>query len=315
MNVVSLLPSATEIVYALGAEDSLCGVSCDCDYPDEVASKPVVSATMLPITSTTPPGEIDRLVRDGLQVSDSIYSLDRSLIQQLRPDVILAQDLCRVCAVPSGHVEEALDVIGCTADVLSLDPHSLDDVLQGILDVGRALGVTGRAESLVARLRSRLETVCALTNAVPRKRVVALEWQDPPFNGGHWIPEMIALAGGTDLLGAPRARSRTLTWSEVEAARPDVIVYMPCGYGLEDAVGQIPALYAIEEFGRTPAAVTENVFVTDSSAYFSRSGPRLIDGVEILAGLLHPEHFSPPPPSKALRVTVTGTRLETSALC
>lgn len=310
MKVLSLLPSATEIVYALGAQDSLCGVSCDCDYPEGVTTKPVVSAKVLPITPTTSPGEIDQLVRDQLQVSDSIYSLDRSLIQELRPDVILAQDLCRVCAVPSGHVEEALDVIGCTAEVLSLDPHSLDEVLDGILTVGSALGVSHRAESFVAHLRSRLDRVRSLTSGAARRRVVALEWQDPPFNGGHWIPEMIELAGGTDLLGTPGARSRTLTWSEVEAATPDVIVYMPCGYDLEDAVGQIPALFAIEEFRRTPAALRGDVFVTDSSSHFSRSGPRLIDGVEILAGLLHPDCLSPPPPSKALRVTLRDTGLD-----
>lgn len=220
MKVLSLLPSATEIVYALEAQDSLCGVSCDCDYPEGVTTKPVVSAKVLPITPTTSPGEIDQLVRDQLEVSDSIYSLDRSLIQQLRPDVILAQDLCRVCAVPSGHVEEALDVIGCTAEVLSLDPHSLDEVLEGILTVGSALGVSDRAESFVAHLRSRLDRVRSLTGDAARRRVVALEWQEPPFNGGHWIPEMIELAGGTDLLGAPGARSRTLTWSEVEAVTP-----------------------------------------------------------------------------------------------
>ena len=314
MKVLSLLPSATEIVYALEAQDSLCGVSCDCDYPEGVTTKPVVSAKVLPITPTTSPGEIDQLVRDQLEVSDSIYSLDRSLIQQLHPDVILAQDLCRVCAVPSGHVEEALDVIGCTAEVLSLDPHSLDEVLEGILTVGSALGVSDRAESFVAHLRSRLDRVRSLTGDAARRRVVALEWQEPPFNSGHWIPEMIELAGGTDLLGAPGARSRTLTWSEVEAVTPDVIVFMPCGYDLEDAVGQIPALFAIEEFRRTPAAVNGNVFVTDSSSYFSRSGPRLIDGVEILAGLLHPERFSPPPSSKALRVTLLDTGLDTSAV-
>ncbi len=302
MKVLSLLPSATEIVFAVGAQDSLCGVSCDCDYPQAVASKPVVSAKVLPITAATSPGEIDRLVRDQLQVNDSIYSLDRELIQKLRPDLILAQDLCRVCAVPSGDVAEALDYIGCSAQVLSLDPHSLDDVLEGILAVGRALGVGGRAEAVVSELQARLERVRnAVAEASPR-RVVSLEWQDPPFNGGHWVPEMTELAGGTDLLGAPGARSRTLTWHEIEAVAPDVIVYMPCGYDLAGAVEQSSALLEVEEFVRTPAALNGDVFVTDSSAYFSRSGPRLIDGVEILTGILHPNLFPAPDATKALRL-------------
>jgi iron complex transport system substrate-binding protein len=314
VRVLSLLPSATEIVYALGAQDSLCGVSCDCDYPEEVAGKPVVSARVLPISSDTPPGEIDKLVRDQVQAGDSIYSLDRSLIQELRPQVILAQDLCRVCAVPSGHVQDALDVIGCTAEVLSLDPHSLDDVLESVSTVGGVLGMRSRAESVTAGLRSRLARVQRATGGAVRKRVVTLEWQEPLFNGGHWIPEMIEIAGGRDAFGAPGESSRTVTWSEVEAATPDVIVYMPCGYNLQDAVAQVPALYDVEEFASTPAATAGNVYVTDSSAYFSRSGPRLIDGVEILAGCLHPERFSPPPQSRALRVVQRDSGIEISAV-
>lgn len=314
MKVLSLLPSATEIVFALGSQDVLVGVSCDCDYPREVSKKPVVSSKTLPISSATTPAEIDRLVRAHLQESDSIYSLDRELIQRLRPDVILAQDLCRVCAVPSGHVEDALDVIGCTADVLSLDPHSMDEVLGSILSVGRTLGVKQRAESLVARLQDRLSAVRRRLKGVARKRVVTLEWQDPPFNGGHWIPEMIDIAGGVDLLGKPGERSRTLTWSEVAAASPDVLVYMPCGYGLDDAVRQLPELYAIAEFRSLPAVIDDQVFVTDSSAYFSRSGPRLVDGVEILAGILHPSLSAVPPPSRALRASLREGHIETTSI-
>jgi iron complex transport system substrate-binding protein len=302
MKVLSLVPSATEIVCALGSQESLCGVSCDCDYPDTVSSKPVVSAKVLPISSTTAPAAIDRMVRDQLHESDSIYTLDRALIQKLQPDVILAQDLCRVCAVPSGHVEEALDVIGCTAQVLSLDPHNLDEVLESILNVGSVLNVTDEAESFVRHQRSRIERVRRLLQGIAKKRVVALEWQDPPFSGGHWVPEMIDIAGGEDLLGTPGGRSRTLSWGEIAAVSPDVIVYMPCGYGLAEAATQLPELYEINEFRQSPAAVNGEVFVTDSSSYFSRSGPRLIDGVELLAGLLHPTHFPPPSPDRALHV-------------
>lgn len=313
MKVVSLLPSATEIVYALGGQETLVGVSCDCDYPEDVSTKAIVSAKVLPITSMTTQAEIDRYVRDQLQASDSIYSLDRALIQQLQPDVILAQDLCRVCAVPSGRVEQALDAIGCTAEVLSLDPHSLEEVLGSISRVGDVLGVSGTAEAFVANLLMRVERVRALLSGVTRKRVVALEWQDPPFGGGHWIPEMIEAAGGVDPLGTPGERSRTLSWSEITASSPDVLVYMPCGYDLAGAVAQLPELFDIPEFRDLPAVRNAQVFVTDSSAYFSRSGPRLVDGVEILAGLLHPSRISPPPPTRAVRVTLRDGRVETAA--
>lgn len=291
----------------------LIGVSCDCDYPEEVSTKPVVSAKVLPISETTTPSEIDRLVRDQLQVSDSIYSLDKALIQQLRPDVILAQDLCRVCAVPSGHVEEALDVIGCYSEVLSLDPHTLEEVLGSVSRVGDALGVTERAEAFVAGLRARLASIRSLVGGAAPRRVVALEWQDPPFSGGHWVPEMIEAAGGVDPLGIPGGRSRTLTWSEITAASPDVLVYMPCGYDLAGAVAHLPELFNIPELRNLPAVVRGELFVTDSSAYFSRSGPRLIDGVEILGGLLHPSRVPPPPPTRALRVTLRDGQVETAA--
>jgi len=313
MRVLSLLPSATEIVYALDAQGFLCGVSCARDYPEEVLTKPVVSAKLLPISSTTSPAEIDRLVRDQFHATDSIYSLDRALIQRLRPDVILAQDLCRVCAVPSGHVEEALDVIGCTAEVLSLDPHNLEEVLESILRVGTVLGVPMRPESLVSLLRARVEQISALLDDVVPKRVVALEWQDPPFNGGHRVPDMIEAAGGLDLLGIPGGRSRMLNWSEIEAASPDVMIFMPCGYGLTGAVAKLRELFDIDEFRNLPAVENGQVFVTDSSSYFSRSGPRLIDGVEILAGLLHSSRLSPPPPTRALRLTLRDGVIETSA--
>lgn len=307
MKVLSLLPSATEIVYALGREDDLCAVSCDCDYPVAVGSKPVVSSKVLPIDDATSQGEIDRLVREQLTSNDTIYSLDRALIQELRPDVILAQDLCRVCAVPSGDVEEALDVIGCRAEVLSLDPHSLEDVLDNIVLVGETLGVSSVAAAVVVSLRARLERVRDITGGARPRRVLALEWKNPPFSGGHWIPEMIEIAGGRELLGEPRAVSRTLEWSEVAAAAPEVIVYMPCGYGLADAVSQAPDLFEIEAFRKTPAARNGEVFAVDSSAYFSRSGPRLVDGLEVLAAIFHPDLFSPFPDAKATRVDLRAS--------
>jgi iron complex transport system substrate-binding protein len=302
LRVVSLLPSATEIVYALGADDFLCGVSSDCDYPREVRDKPVVSSTALPIDATSSPGEIDDFVRRQLDDSASIYRLNTSLIQKLRPDLILAQDLCRVCAVPSGSVEEALDVIGWRADVLSLDPHAINDVIDSIQQVGDAVQRSREGRILAEDLRARVEAVRRVTRGLPLKRVFALEWPDPPFTGGHWVPEMVQAAGGRDVLGISGAPSRQVSWEEVAVSAPDVIVYMPCGFGLTDAVAQARALYSIRAFAETPAAIRGEVFAVDASSYFSRPGPRLIDGLEILTGLLHPGSFSTPPVTSALRI-------------
>lgn len=302
MKAVSLLPSATEIVFALGAQDLLCGVSCDCDYPAEALQKPVVSSTALPIDQMSTPRGIDQLVREQLEQSASIYSLNTSLIRELRPDLILAQDLCRVCAVPSGDVEEALDVIGCRADVISLDPHTIDEVIDGVQRVGDAIGKSSQAEILANNLRTRVEAVRRVTKGLRPRRVFALEWPDPPFNGGHWVPEMVEVAGGRDVLGAAGVPSREVPWDEIVNAAPEVIVYMPCGFGLVDAVAQVRELYTNDTFRETPAAMQGDVFAVDASSYFSRPGPRLIDGVEILSGLLHPRYFSAPPVSTALRV-------------
>ncbi|MDP9069609.1 MAG: cobalamin-binding protein [Actinomycetota bacterium] len=302
MRIVSLLPSATEIVYALGLEGSLAAVTSDCDYPPDAAEKPQASFSSLPLDDDTTPNEIDRLVKESVEANEPIYRLDRALIQELQPDLILAQDLCRVCAVPSGHVTEALDVIGCDATVISLDPHGLDDVIAGIEEVGDATGTSGRAKELAARLRERVQTVRAKARGLSQIPTLALEWADPPFTGGHWIPEMIELAGGRDLVGVQGEPSTGLSWHAVEAAAPELIVFMPCGYRLPEAVVQARDLYAREEFAATPAAHDGAVFAVDSSSYFSRPGPRLIDGLETLAWILHPDVFPEPPPGRVERV-------------
>jgi len=301
MRIVSLLPSATEIAYSLGLDDYLCGVSSDCDYPPAVMDKPVVSVSALDIDDETSPAEIDELVRASVAQDEPIYRLDPALIRELQPDLILAQDLCRVCAVPSGDVTEALEVIGCRADVVSLDPHSLDEVMAGVEEVGRATGRSDVAAEVTARLRERVQDVTSRAAGLERIRTLALEWPDPPFNGGHWVPEMIRLAGGDDVLGIEGTPSRTLSWHEVASAAPDVIVYMPCGYGLDEAARQVSHLYRVDEFAATRAATIGAVFAVDSSSYFSRPGPRLIDGLETLAWILHPDVFPEPPAGRVQR--------------
>jgi iron complex transport system substrate-binding protein len=298
MRIVSLLPSATEIVYSLGLGDLLVGVSSDCDHPQDALGKPVVSSSSLELSGDTPPGAIDDRVRASVAASESIYRLDRDLIRELRPDLILAQDLCRVCAVPSGHVIEALETIGCDADVISLDPSNLDDVLAGIEEVARTAGVDGGR--VVGSLRARIDTVRGATQQLEPVRLLALEWADPPFTGGHWIPEMVRLAGGRDVLGVEGAPSRSATWDEIEAALPEKIVFMPCGYGFDDAIVQARMLH--ETSGFAAAAANATVWAVDGSAYFSRPGPRLVDGLEILAWIVHPDLFPEPPPGRVERV-------------
>jgi iron complex transport system substrate-binding protein len=303
MNIISLLPSATEIVYSLGLGQQLVGVSYDCDFPPDACGKPVVSLSALNLSTDSSPESIDREVRASLGTQESIYRVDRQLVRELQPDLILAQDLCRVCAVPSGHVTEALESLGCEAEVISLDPATLDDVLDGIQRVAEAAGRHEAGLELIAQLRSRIGVVRAVSDALPKVRTFALEWADPPFTGGHWVPEMIRLAGGRDVLGIERAASRQCAWEEIAAAAPDVVVFMPCGFGLQDALAQAEGLASVAPLRQTPAWRTGQVWAVDGSAYFSRPGPRLVDGLEILAWILHPDVFAEPPPGRVQRIT------------
>jgi len=282
VRIVSLLPSATEIVFALGLGDDLCGVSFECDYPEPARSVPIVSGTVLPTDGSLSAQEIDAEVSARVAAGESIYTLDDARIRAIDPDLILAQDLCRVCAVPSGAVEEALDVIGCHAQVVSLDPGRLDDVIACIGRVGAATGTTARAEALMAELRARVNAVRRRAEGLERTRVLVLEWSDPPFNAGHWVPDQVEAAGGEPVLAQAGARSRRLTWDEIQAEHVDVTIFMPCGFDLAGAVAQAPALLASPE-----ADALGLIIAVDANAYFSRPGPRVVEGVELLEQLLH----------------------------
>jgi iron complex transport system substrate-binding protein len=302
VKIVSLLPSATEIVFALGLGDQLEGVTYECDYPEEARSKPVVSDTGLPQDRPLTAREIDDLVAGFMARHEPIYVLDKPLIQHVQPDLILAQDLCRVCAVPSGQVGEALAELGCSSEVLSLDPHTIEDIMECILAVGRATRTQPEAEAIVAGLRARIERVRSRAAMLPSIRALCLEWSDPPFVAGHWIPGMVEIAGGVNLLNPPNEPSRAVTWHEVPEAAPELIVFMPCGYYLEEAQSQAEQLFDITEFADTPAARMGRVFAVDASSYFSRPGPRIVEGLEILAWAIHPEAFPQPPLDRAVRV-------------
>jgi iron complex transport system substrate-binding protein len=297
VRILSLLPSATEIVYALGLGDLLVGVTDECDHPPEARRHPIVSRAKLAPSGPLPPADVDRLVGERVARGEPLYGLDTDLIRELRPDLILAQDLCRVCAVPSGHVEEALERIGWQAQVLSLDPGRLGDVLASIAEVGRATGMEDRARRLVSDLEGRLEGVRRATSRRRRRPTLALEWPDPPFVGGHWVPDMVRVAGGEPLLGEAGAPSRRLGWEEVAASRPEVVVVMPCGYGLSRARTE-----AAEVAGRPELEPASEVWAVDASSSFSRPGPRLVDGVEALAAALHPGSVPEPPPGMVARV-------------
>jgi len=230
VKIVSLLPSATEIVYALSLGDDLAAVTYECDHPPEAQSKPVVVRTAIPTDHPLPPGEIDRLVQERMGNREPLYELDRDLIRRIQPDLILAQDLCRVCAVPSDQVEEALAGLGTSASVLSLDPQDLGGILSSIEDVGRATGTEAVARDLTAHLRDRIDAVRETVTRLPTIRTFCLEWLDPPYAGGHWIPEMVEMAGGENLLSEKGASSRVVTWRKVADAQPEILVFMPCGY-------------------------------------------------------------------------------------
>jgi len=277
---VSLLPSATEIVYALGLGGDLVGVTFECDEPPSArAEKEVVVGGK--DTSGMTPAEIDGYVRDRLASGEDLYTLHADALARLRPDLILTQDLCRVCALPSGHVSQALDYLGCRADVLSLDPYTLDEVLATILTVGERTGTEDRASLVVGSIRGRLAAVGARVAGRPRPRVAVVEWVDPPFAAGHWIPDLVTAAGGEPVAARAGRRSSPMTWPEVAAARPDLVIVAPCGYHLAGAVSQASSVVA--------ALPGVPVWAVDADSLVVRPGPRLVDGVEAIAAILHPD--------------------------
>ncbi len=295
MRIVSLLPSATEIVYALGLEQDLVGVTHECDWPAAARLKPIVSVSALPAAST--PAEVDRLVSASLGDGEPIYRLDEVAMRELQPDLVLSQDLCAVCAVPSGKVNEALEILGCQAQVLSMDPSSLSEVLDCIIELGRVTGTESVAREFVDKLSARLTRVEQAVAGLQRPRAFALEWSDPPFNGGHWVPEMIELAGGEPVLANRGTDSVRIAWDRIEAASPEVVIFMPCGYGLEQA-----ALEAEGLLNRVELKSADAIYAVDANAYFSRPGPRLVEGVEVLAATFHPGSVDVPTSAAIRRI-------------
>jgi len=296
MKIASLLPSATEIIYALGLGDSLIGVTDECDYPPAAVTKPVISRSALSQGHLQTPREIDDAVRAKVGAQQPLFQLDIDLLRREQPDVILTQDLCRVCALPSGQVHQALDQIGVPdTTVVSLDPNTLDEVIATIGTVGAAVERAEKANELMAALRQRVAAVKETAKRLPTVGVFALEWSDPPFSAGHWMPGMITAAAGIPILAEDGQPSRETAWHEIRDAMPEVIVFMPCGYYLEEAEEEAGAFLRQPEFADTPAARNGNVYAVDATSFFSRPGPRLVDGLEILAWAAHPDSYPTPP--------------------
>lgn len=278
MRIVSLLPSTTEILFGIGAGDDVVGVTFECDYPVEARSRRIVSTSSMP--EGLGPREIDEFVAAALARGEDLYRLSADALADLDADVVVTQDLCAVCAVDVSVVEDALGYLGCRADVVTIDPHTLDEVFDSVLVLGERVGRVDAAGSLVSELQARVDAVRAAVSGLPRPRVLVLEWTDPPFAPGHWIPEMVEIAGGVPVLGSAGEKSYRVTWDEVAASAPDVVVSAPCGFGLEASVEL--AEQVRDRFPGIP------VWAVDANASFARPGPRLVDGIEALAEILHP---------------------------
>ena len=290
MRIVSFLPSATELAFALGLGDDLVGVSHECDYPPAARERPTVVHCAIPLDGLAP-SEIDTAVSTQLGVGGSIYTIDTLLLKALEPDLILAQDLCEVCAPSGNETERALAALDAKARVLTLAPRSLAEIQENLRQLGDATGRGDVARTLIAEQNARVERLReSLRGATPR-RVFFIEWIDPIFCGGHWVPEQIELAGGVDALARKGSDSVRVAFEDVVAWSPEILVVSPCGAHLDDAAEQAHAMLADDRWLSIPAVQSGNVFAVDASNYFARPGPRVFDGIELLAHLFHPERI------------------------
>ncbi|TML36712.1 MAG: cobalamin-binding protein [Actinobacteria bacterium] len=293
MQVASLVPSATETLFALGLGDSVVAVTHECDYPPEAAELPHLTRSVIPDGLSA--AEIDREVRERTGRGEAIYELDREVLARLSPDLVVTQAVCEVCAVSYDDVRAVAEELEPPPRVISLDPSTLGEVIAGVRDLAEAAGSPEAGERLATEAADRIDAVGRAVAGARRPRVAALEWLDPAYAGGHWVPQMIDLAGGDDALGLPGEKSRVVSWEEVEAGQPELVVVMPCGYDAPRAHEEARS-YA----SRLAALGADRIAAVDAAAYFSRPGPRLVDGLELLAHLLHPDRVPAPPPGRSL---------------
>src|SRR5579862_8076375 len=278
--IVSFLPSATEMVYALGLGDRLMGVSHECDNPPEAKSKPVVVRSVLPVEHMTQ-SEIDIAVTQRLRAGLSLYEVDEKLIRDIAPDLILTQDLCQVCAPSGNQLSQLLSTLAIKPRILSMTPKSLDGIFGNLRELGEATDAVECAMELISVAQSRLARIAARTHPnAHRPRVFCMEWIDPPYCSGHWVPEMVELAGGIDALGRRGTDSVRIAWEDIVRWAPEVLIVMPCGFDLEKAATQASALLSRQGWSEMPAVVSGRVYAVNASAYFARPGPRVVDGTE-----------------------------------
>jgi iron complex transport system substrate-binding protein len=289
--IVSFLPSATEMICVLGLGDRLSGVTHECNYPPEIIGKPIVVSNVLPI-ETMSQSEIDSAVTQRLRNGLSLYRVDETLMREIAPDLILTQDLCQVCAPSGNEVSQLLKVLPVKPKILWLTPKSLEQIFDNLRDIAEATGRSRTAETLIAEGRARLEKIgAALRTASSRPRVFCMEWIDPVYCCGHWVPEMVRIAGGIDGLGREGADSVRIPWKDVLEWKPEILIVMPCGFGLEKAADQARQLCSYPGWTDLPAVRDRRVYAVDANSYFARPGPRVVEGTELLAHLLHPDLF------------------------
>src|SRR5216683_6838771 len=299
MRIASLLPSATEIAFALGLGDQVVAVSHECDYPPEAAKRPILTKSTIH-GKTHASHEIDEEVA---QRGGDIYEIDDELLEKLKPDLILTQELCHVCAVSYTKVKEAARVLDADTKIISLEPTSLEEIVDNILLVGRMTGKLGEAEKLAQQMLQRINRVKEKTQTVRhRPRVFFMEWLQPPWAGGHWIPQMVDYAGGVEGLGRLGKPSHRIGWDEVVEYQPEIIVLSPCGFDANQVIEEAHVLASYEGWEKIPAFQSSKIYAVNASAYFSRSGPRVVDGLEILAHIIHPELFPENPHPEAVRM-------------
>jgi len=300
MRICSFLPSTTEIVYELGLGDSLVGVTHECNYPPEVKEKKVVIMSFLDHKKLSSK-EIDDLVTKNAIEGKSTYLVDKDALKEANPDIILTQKLCEVCAVSGNQVMEAVQVLGHTPEIISLEPTTIYEIFDTIITIGEATGTKEKAIEITDKLQARVQRVRSqLENERDRPRVFCLEWLDPPFVGGHWVPEMVEIAGGENGLGEAGEPSFKATWEEIADFAPQMLFIMPCGFDIEKTIDELDVATSKDEWFSLPATNKVEIYIVDANSYFSRPGPRIVDGLEILAKAIHPEvikNYSPPPES------------------
>ena len=299
MRIASLVPSATEMLFALGLGGSVVAVTHECDYPEEAAELPHLTRSV--IASDLSAAEIDREVRARTERGEAIYELDADEVRELEPDLIVTQAVCEVCAVSFEDVTKVAAGMDPQPEVLSLDPTTLGEVIADVRRLAGAARAPEAGEELIASLGDRLDAVAdAVADVEERPHVLALEWLDPPYVGGHWVPQMVEHAGGVDVIGFAGERSRVVEWGELREAHPAIVLAMPCGYDADRA-----AVEAHEHAERLASLSAERVVAVDAAAYFSRPGPRLVDGIELLGHVLHPSLVDPPPPGRMIELDAT----------